>query len=73
MIEFSSAYSETTEILWFYSKDEATDFNNDIENTNNFKPFKYQAKLVGNTVADRPNGILRNTIIAMSLKYLNNF
>ena len=26
LIEYSSKYSETTWILWFYSKDEATDF-----------------------------------------------
>ena len=30
LIEYSSNYSETTGSLWFFSKDEATDFNNDI-------------------------------------------
>ena len=30
LIEYSSNYSETTGSLWFYSKDEATEFNNDI-------------------------------------------
>ena len=25
--------------LWFYSKDKATNFNNDIENTDDFKSF----------------------------------
>ena len=28
--------------LWFYSKDEATSFNNDIENTGDFKSFTYK-------------------------------
>ena len=44
LIEYSSNYSETTGRLWFYSKDEATDFNSDIANTNNFKPFKLRLK-----------------------------
>ena len=32
LIEYSSNYSETTGSLWFYSKDEATDFNGLIAN-----------------------------------------
>ena len=51
LLEYSSHYSETTESLWFYSKDEATNFNADITNNNNFKSFKYKAKLLGNTEA----------------------
>ena len=51
LIEYSSNYSETTASLWFYSKDQAIDFNADIANTNNFKSFKYKAKLLGKTVA----------------------
>ena len=53
-------YSDTTGILWIYSKDEATDFNN-INNGNDFKFFKYKAKLLGNTAANGANGILTNT------------
>ena len=49
LIEYSSKYSETTGGLWFYSKDEATDFNPDIANTNNFKSFMYKAKSFENT------------------------
>ena len=30
LIEYSSNYSETTRSLWFYSKDEVTNFNADI-------------------------------------------
>ena len=37
LIEYSSNYSETTGSLWFYSKDEATNSNADIPNTNNFQ------------------------------------
>ena len=40
LIEYSPGYSETTETtesLWFYSKDEATYFNTDIANDDNFK------------------------------------
>ena len=72
IVEHISNYSETTGILWFYSKDEATSFNINIENTDNFKSFKYKAKLLGNTVAkttpNNPNGILKNATIAVRLK-----
>ena len=36
LIEYSSNYSETTGNLWFYSKDETTNFNADIANGGNF-------------------------------------
>ena len=36
LVEYSSNYSETTGSLWFYSKNEATVFNADIANTDNF-------------------------------------
>ena len=76
MIEYSSNYSETTGSLLFHSKDEATDFNNNIASTDNFKSFKYKAKLLWNTEAQADNavnGILKNATIAVPLKYLNNF
>ena len=77
LIEYSSNYSETTRILRFYSKDELINFNADIPNDNNFKHFEYEAKLLGNTVAQRgaivADGILRNATIAVSLQYLSNF
>ena len=41
LIEYSSSYSETTGSLWFYLKDEATNFNADIANDNNFRWTKY--------------------------------
>ena len=77
LIEYSSNYSETTARLWIYSKDEATDFNNNIASTGNFKSFKYKAKLLGNTeVQPNPNnanGILKTATTAVPLKYLSNF
>ena len=52
--------------LWFYSKDEANNFNSSIEGNDAFKFFKHKA----NTVADGTNGVLKNSGIAVSLKYL---
>ena len=72
-MEYSSNYSEITRSLWFYSKDEATNFNLYIENNNDFKSFEYNPKLLGNTVVDGANGVLRNATIAVLLKYLSNF
>ena len=72
LIEYSSNYSETTGSLWFYSKDETSNFNADIADTNNFKSFKYNAKLLGCIIVqEAPNqayGILKNAIIAVPLK-----
>ena len=77
LIEKSSNYSEATGGLWFYLKDEATDFFVDIANDNSFKSFMYKAKLLGNkaaqTVPNNVNGILKNATIAMPLKYLITF
>ena len=77
LVEYSLNYSETTRSLWFYSKDDATNFNADIANDNNFKSFKYKAKLFGNTVAqpapNQANGILKNATFAVPLKYISNF
>ena len=70
LIVYSSKYSETAGSLWFYSKDEATNFNADIAKDNNFQSFKYKANFLENTEANR---ILKNETIAMPLKYLSNF
>ena len=71
LLEYSSNYSGTTGSLWFYSKDEATIFNINIGDTNNFKSFKYKTKLIRSTTAT--NGILENVKIAVPLKYPGNF
>ena len=76
LIEYRSNYSGKTGGLWFYSKDETTNFNANIANTDNFKSFKYKAKLLGNTEAhddNAANGVLKNAAIALPLKYLSNF
>ena len=73
LTEYSPNYSKTTGNLWFCSKNEATDFNVDIASANNFKSFKYNDKLIGNTVADEANGILKNATSAVRLAYLSNF
>ena len=61
----SSKNSDTTGSLWFYYKDGATNFKADIADGNNFKSFSYKAKLLGNTIADGLNEILRDTTIAV--------
>ena len=63
----------TTVILWLYSKDEAYNFVNGIVNTDNFKCFKYKAKLLGNTYTDGANRVFRNLIMAVPLKYLSSY
>ena len=64
---------DTAGSFWFYFKDEAPYFNNDIASNVNFKSFKYKTKLVGNTKANKVRGILRNATIVVPLKYLSNF
>ena len=59
LAECNSKYSETTGSLWFSSKDEATNFNADIEKTDDFKSFKYKAKSIENTVEEGANGIIK--------------
>ena len=73
LLQYSSNYSDKTGSLWFYSKNEALNFNTDIGNNNNFKSANYKGKLLGNTVADGNNRILKNVKIAAPLKYLSNF
>ena len=59
LAECNSKYFETTGSLWFSSKDEATNFNADIEKTDDFKSFKYKAKSIENTVEEGANGIIK--------------
>ena len=72
-LEHSSNYSDITGSLWFYSKDEAVNFNANIADNDNFKSLKYKAELLQKPKADGANGILRNTTIAVPFKYLSNF
>ena len=50
--------------LCFYSKYEATNVVDTVAG-NASKYLKYKAKLIGNSIADEANGILRNTKIAV--------
>ena len=54
LLEYSLVYSDIASSLWFFSKDEATNFNADIvyNNTvNNFKSFDYRTNILRNTIA----------------------
>ena len=77
LIKYTSNSSETKGSWWFYSKDEATNFNNNIENNDNFYSFNYEAKLLGITVAhpaqNNANIFLKNATISILLKCLSNF
>ena len=77
LLEYSLNYSDTTGSLWFYPKDKAINFNNDIANTDAFKSFEFNAKLLGNIVAqpatNQANGILKNATVAVPLKHQSNF
>ena len=73
MTEHNPNYSDTTVSLWFYSIDEATNFDADIANTNSFESFAHKANLLENTVAGKNSSILKNATITLPLKYLSNF
>ena len=64
LLEYSSNYFDTTDSLWFCSKDEATRFNGDIENNFIFKSSMYKTKLLEDAAAqpapDYGNGFLKN-------------
>ena len=55
LLEDNLNYSVTTCSLWFYFKDKATNFNTYIEHADDFKYFKYKAKLLGDTKVDGAN------------------
>ena len=73
LIEYSSNYSDKTSVSWLYSKNEATNFNNNVANTNALKFLKYKTMLFKTTLFDNNNRILGNSTIAVPLKYLSNF
>ena len=45
LLEYSLKHSGATGSFWFYSKDEATNFNANNKDGNAFKPLKYEDKL----------------------------
>ena len=54
-LEYNSNYSDTTGSLWFFSKDDAANFNDNITDDDNIKYFMYKTELTGATNA---NGLL---------------
>ena len=62
LIDYSWNYFETIGSFRFYLKDEATDFNADIANKNDFKSCKYKAKLLESPEAqpNRNNNVIIN-------------
>ena len=70
LIEYSSNYSKTAGSFQFHSKNEATGFNNNTANTDDFKSLRYRTKLLGKIKAqlnpNNANGILKNSAIAIS-------
>ena len=75
--EDGSNFSQKNGSLWFYTKDEPTNFDAYIAKTNDFKSFKYKSKLLEKTLAqiapNRANEILKNAAIAVLLKNLSLF
>ena len=59
LLGWNSNYCGTTGSIWFYSNNETTNFNTNIEDDNAFKSFKCQAKLLQNTEAYGANGTLK--------------
>ena len=67
LIEYSSNYTEITTGFWFYSKDEATNFDSEIAN-NNLESFEYKTKLLGNIEADGNNVIKKKSNNCCAIK-----
>ena len=69
LIAYSDNYSDTSESLWDFKRDEIVN-NANVTNDNNAPSFKYKANLIGNT---ENNGTKNGVKIAVPLKYLSNF
>ena len=72
LLEYSSNYSDTASILWFYFKDEETNFSANNSDGNAFTSFKYMAKLLGNIIAGKANGILKSKKTKIRNAFANN-
>ena len=69
LIEDSDNYSDTSESLWGFKRDDKVN-NADVTNNDPAPSFKYKASLITNTEA---NGTKKAVKIAVPLKYLSNF
>ena len=71
LIEYSGNYSDTSESLRNFKRDEIIVIINITNNTSS--SFKYKWNLIGDTVADGANRKKENVKLAVPLKYLSNF
>ena len=69
LIEDSDDYSDTSESLWGFKRDDVVN-NADVTNNDHAPSFKYKASLITNTEA---NVTKKGVKIAVPLKYLSNF
>ena len=74
LIKCISNYSDTARTFLFHSKDEATNFNVNITETDAFKSFKCKGKLIGEIIAqlapNAANGVADNAKIIVPWKHL---
>ena len=76
LIQYSDNYSDTSESLWQFKRDEQPINNNGAFvniTAENSSSFKYKSNLIGHTVADGTNRKKENVKIVAPLKYLSNF
>ena len=74
MIEYSDNYSDTSESLWQFKRDEVPAGNADLA-IDNSQSFKYKAALLGKTehAVSNTNSSVKDAKIVVPLKYLSNF
>ena len=76
LIEYSDNYSDTSESLWQFKRDEQLINNNGAFinlTAENSSSFNQKSNLIGNLVADGVKGKKEGVKIAVPLKYLSNF
>ena len=74
MIEYSDNYSDTSESLWQFKRDEVPVDNADLT-IDKSQSFKYKAALLGKTAdtVNNTNSSVKGAKIVVPLKYLSNF
>ena len=73
LIEYRDNYSDTSESLWQFERDEIEDVDLTVDDNhipNNLSSFMYRSSFIGNT---ENNGRKNGVKIAITLKYLSNF
>ena len=74
LIEYSDNYSDTSESLWQFKREEVRANNADLT-VDDSESFKYKAALVGKTAdaVNNANSSVKNTKFVVRLKYLSIF